>query len=252
MRKRSDRTSSALRPWKFEVDYLPYAEASVLVDAGKTRVLCAVSVEERQPPWMSVPNRGWVKAEYAMLPMATHQRTRRDANRSNGRTHEIQRLIGRSLRGVVNLDLIGPRTLALDCDVLIADAGTRTASVTAGWVALVMACHRLKEKGKISALPVFEQVAAVSLGIVDGEILTDLDYLEDSAAHTDLNLVMTSSGGIVEVQGTAEGEPFSRAELDRILDAGWNALQDLFALQRDTLSKAGCSWTATPSKALLP
>lgn len=213
-----------------------------MVHSGQTRVLCSVSVDERQPGWMSEPNRGWVKAEYAMLPRATHQRSRRDGNRTNGRTHEIQRLIGRSLRGVTQLDTLGPRTLTLDCDVIVADAGTRTASITGGWVALMLACAKLKEQGKLQDFPFQEQVAAVSLGIVDGQVLTDLDYPEDSAADTDLNLVMTSSGGLIEVQGTAEGAPFSRTELNDVLDAGWVAMQQLFQLQLQALAAAGVEW----------
>ncbi len=242
MTRTRDRADNDLRLWRFETDYLPYAPGSVMVYSGRTQVLCAATVDERQPGWMSDPRQGWIKAEYNMLPAATHQRSKRDSSRSNGRTHEIQRLIGRSLRGVCDLSKVGPRTLTLDCDVIVADAGTRTASVTGGWVALVLACQKLKEAGKLEGFPFREQVAAVSLGVVDGKILTDLDYVEDSAAETDLNLVMTSSGGLIEVQGTAEGTPFSRRELDLILDAGWNALQQLFRLQRDALLQAGVAW----------
>lgn len=242
MKRSQDRADSQLRSWRFETDYLPYTPGSVMIFSGRTQVLCAATVEERQPGWMADPNKGWIKAEYSMLPAATHQRGKRDTNRSNGRTHEIQRLIGRSLRGVAELSKLGPRTLTLDCDVIVADAGTRTASITGGWVALALACHRLREAGKLKDWPFREQVAAVSLGIVDGRVLTDLDYTEDSAAETDLNLVMTSSGGLIEVQGTAEGAPFSRQELDRILDAGWEALQKLFAMQREALSKVGVAW----------
>lgn len=245
MPRSDNREPNALRPWKFETEYLPYALGSVMVHSGNTRVLCAVTSEERQPSWMNEPNKGWIKAEYSMLPASTHQRSRRDQNRSNGRTHEIQRLIGRALRGVVDLKKVGSRTLTLDCDVIIADAGTRTASITGGWVALALACHKLRQDGKIVDFPFTEQVAAVSLGIVDGHIFTDLDYREDSAAGTDLNLVMTSSGGLIEVQGTAEGAPFSRSELDAILDAGWTALQSLFAQQRAALEQAGVVWGPT-------
>lgn len=242
MQRSNDRAPNALRPWIFETGYLPYAPGSVMVHCGNTRVLCAATVEERQPGWMSDPKQGWVKAEYSMLPASTHSRSRRDFNRSNGRTHEIQRLIGRSLRGVTDLLKLGPRTLTLDCDVIIADAGTRTASITGGWVALAIAAHKLREEGKIQENPFQDQVAAVSLGIVDGQVLTDLDYPEDSSAETDLNLVMTSSGGLIEVQGTAEGAPFTRKELDQVLDAGWEALEQIFALQRQALEKAGVVW----------
>jgi ribonuclease PH len=242
MQRSDGRSADALRTWTFETGYLPHAAGSVMMHSGQTRVLCAATVEERQPGWMNEPNRGWVKAEYSMLPASTHHRSRRDFNRSNGRTHEIQRLIGRSLRGVTNLDLLGPRTITLDCDVIIADAGTRTASVTGGWVALVMACHQLRQAGKISEIPFTDQVAALSLGIIDGQVCTDMDYSEDSRAGTDLNLVMTSSGGLIELQGTAEGEPFSRAELDQVLDAGWDALKKIFAMQREALKNAGVQW----------
>lgn len=247
MARFENRTHDALRPWLFEVNYLPHAEGSVMVYSGVTRVLCACSVEERQPPWMKEPDKGWVKAEYAMLPRSTHQRSRRDFNNSNGRTHEIQRLIGRSLRGVTELAKLGPRTLTVDCDVIVADAGTRTASITGGWVALAMALDHLVKTGRLPEIPLLDQVAAVSLGIVDGEILTDLDYSEDSRAGTDLNLVMNASGGLIEIQGTAENGSFSRQELDRILDAGWRALEKLFALQRQALNSAGVVWNQTPA-----
>jgi ribonuclease PH len=242
MPRTDDRAANALRVWRFETNYLPHAEGSVMIHSGATRVLCACSVEDRQPPWMSDAKRGWVKAEYSMLPRSTHQRSRRDFGNSNGRTHEIQRLIGRSLRGVTDLAGLGPRTLTVDCDVIVADAGTRTAAITGGWVALVMACQKLVEQGKLQSLPLAEQVAAVSLGIVDGEVLTDLDYSEDARAQTDLNLVMTSSGGLIEIQGTAEGCSFSRSQLDQILDAGWQALESLFAHQRQALEQAGVPW----------
>lgn len=243
MPRSENRTPEALRTWVFETDYLPHAEGSVMVHSGLTRVLCACSVEERQPGWMNDPKKGgWVKAEYAMLPRSTHQRSRRDFNNSNGRTHEIQRLVGRSLRGVTDLHALGPRTLTVDCDVIVADAGTRTASVTGGWVALVLGCARLVERGLLKKLPFSQQVAAVSLGIVEGQVVTDMDYAEDSRAGTDLNLVMTSSGGLIEVQGTAEGGSFSRRELDAILDAGWMALEKLFTLQRQALAQAGVVW----------
>ena len=218
-----------------------------MIHSGVTRVLCACTVEERQPGWMNDPKKGWVKAEYSMLPRSTHQRSRRDHNNSNGRTHEIQRLIGRSLRGATNLEQLGPRTLTLDCDVIVADAGTRTASITGGWVALVLACSKLVESGKLTELPFPHQVAALSLGIVDGQVMTDLDYLEDSRAGTDLNLVMTSDGGIIEIQGTAEGGSFSRNQLEGILDAGWKSMQTLFEMQRQALQKAGVVWNAVPA-----
>jgi len=242
MKRSHERSNESLRPWRFETGYLPYAPGSVMTHSGNTRVLCAATLEERQPGWMSDPHTGWVKSEYAMLPASTHQRSRRDFNRSNGRTHEIQRLIGRSLRGITDLKKLGPRTITLDCDVIVADAGTRTASITGGWVALVLACQKLINDGKIKEMPLIDQVAAVSLGIVDGQVLTDLDYVEDSSAETDLNLVMTAAGGIIEIQGTAEGVPFTRQELNSILDAGWSALEEIFQLQREALEKEGVSW----------
>lgn len=243
---RSDqRSTHQLRPWRFETQVLPYALGSVMVSSGQTRILCACSVEERQPPWMSDPTRGWIKAEYAMLPCSTPQRHRRE-QQNNGRNHEIQRLIGRALRGVTDLTCLGPRTLTLDCDVLVADAGTRTASITGGWVAAMLACARLREQGRIEDFPFTAQVAAVSLGLVDGQVLVDLDYSEDSRAGTDLNLVMTSAGQLVEIQGTAEGEAFSRQQLNALLDAGWVALEQLFLQQREALGQAGIAWSASP------
>lgn len=237
-----NRSTTSRRDWAFELDYLPHALGSVMVHSGQTRVLCACSVEERQPSWMTQGQKGWVKAEYAMLPCSTASRSRRDHGNSNGRNHEIQRLIGRSLRGIIDLEKLGPRTLTIDCDVIIADAGTRTASITGGWIALVLACWRLKNKGLLSELPITDQVAAISLGIVDGEVCVDLDYSEDSRASTDLNLVMTAKGGLIEVQGTAEEGSFSRQELNAILDGGWIALQELFDLQRNALDHAAITW----------
>lgn len=215
----------------------------MLVSSGNTRVLCAASIEERVPPWMNEPNRGWVKAEYSMLPRSTQVRTRRDTNRSNGRTHEIQRLIGRSLRAVTDLKRLGSRTLILDCDVLNADAGTRTASISGAWVAMALACAHLREKKRLESFPFRDQVAAVSLGIVGDRVFLDLDYPEDVAAEVDLNLVMTASGDLVEVQGTAEGNPFSRRQLDQMIEVGWTGLEKIFELQRQTLKTCGVEFS---------
>jgi ribonuclease PH len=223
----------------FELNYAPFAEGSVLITTGATRVLCAATLEERIPSWMTEHKRGWVTAEYAMLPRATKNRTHRERSRNSGRTHEIQRLIGRSLRAVTHLDKLGERQVICDCDVIQADAGTRTASITGSWVALAQVCDKLLRAGLISHIPLHDQVAAVSVGLVDGEILVDLDYPEDSAAQVDLNLVMTGRGDLVEVQGTAEGAPFSRGDLNRMLDSGWLALERLFLAQRQALETAG-------------
>ena len=243
MERANGREAQQLRPWSFEPGFAPQAVGSVLVSSGNTRVLCAASVEERVPPWMNEPNRGWVKAEYAMLPCSTQNRTRRDTHRSNGRTHEIQRLIGRSLRAVTDLKRLGSRTMTLDCDVLNADAGTRTASISGAWVAMAIACASLKEKKKLDRFPFKDQVAAVSLGVVGDEVFLDLDYPEDVAAAVDLNLVMTASGDLVEVQGTAEGEPFSRRQLDQMVEVGWQGLEKIFDLQRQTLKACGIEFT---------
>ncbi len=243
MERANGREAQQLRPWSFEPGFAPQAEGSVLVSSGDTRVLCAASVEERVPPWMNEPNRGWVKAEYAMLPCSTQYRTRRDTNRSNGRTHEIQRLIGRSLRAVTDLKQLGSRTLTLDCDVLNADAGTRTASISGAWVAMAIACASLRSRKKLDRFPFRDQVAAVSLGVVGEDVFLDLDYPEDVAAEVDLNLVMTASGGLVEVQGTAEGKPFSRQQLDQMIEVGWKGLEKIFDLQRQTLKACGIEFS---------
>ena len=221
-----------LRPVRFERHFTRYAEGSVLVSFGATRVLCNASVEESVPPFLRGTGRGWVTAEYAMLPRATHSRSPREATRGKvgGRTHEIQRLIGRSLRAVVDLQGLGERTIQIDCDVLQADGGTRTASITGAWVALADAVQGLLDRGLLKQNPLRESVAAISVGIVDGQPLLDLDYAEDSRAAVDMNFVMTASGLFVEVQGTAEEAPFSGEDLDRLRDlavAGCRTLCDL-------------------------
>lgn len=228
----SERGLDELRPVSLEPGWAVNAEGSCLISAGKTRVLCAASVEDRVPAWREASGKGWVTGEYAMLPRSTNTRTSRERDGLRGRTQEIQRLIGRALRSVTDLQALGPRTITVDCDVLQADGGTRTAAVTGGWVALFFACRRLVEQGKISRNPVREGVAAVSVGIVDGQGLLDLDYREDVGAQLDLNVVASASGGIVEVQGTAEGDPFRREELDALLDVALSGIRRLSDLQQ--------------------
>jgi len=214
-----------------------HAEGSVLVEFGDTRVLCTASVEDRVPPFLRDTGRGWVTAEYGMLPRATNTRTDREAARGkqSGRTQEIQRLIGRSLRAVIDLEALGARTITVDCDVLQADGGTRTAAITGGFVALHDALGWLKARGDLAALPVRDFVAAVSVGIYEGSPVLDLDYAEDSACGTDMNVVMTGGGRFVEMQGTAEGEPFSRAEADAMLALAERGIAELVAHQRRAL-----------------
>ena len=211
----------------------------MLISCGDTRVLCNASVEERVPPWLRGKNQGWVTAEYGMLPRATGSRNMREATRGKqgGRTLEIQRLIGRSLRAVIDLEALGERTITLDCDVLQADGGTRTASITGAWVALVDAVNRLKRARKLKKDPLHGQVAAVSVGIVGSDSVLDLDYAEDSTAETDLNVVMNDGGGFIEVQGTAEGHAFHRNELDAMLDLAQSGIDELMSAQRAVLDE---------------
>jgi ribonuclease PH len=235
------RQPDQLRPTTIEVGAVPYAEGSALITMGDTRVLCAASVEERVPPYRKGTGQGWVTAEYAMLPRATLTRSERDSRRGrvDGRVQEIQRLIGRALRIAVDFRALGERTVILDCDVLVADGGTRTASITGAWVALALAVHRLGEAGLLATDPLRHQVAAVSVGIVGGTPRLDLDYLEDSAADTDMNCVGTHDGRYVELQGTAEREPFGQEEVERLLRLARTGLDELFALQRDAVARAG-------------
>lgn len=237
--ERSDgRAANELRAVKIIPNYLPHAEGSALIEVGLTRVLCVATVEEKLPPHLrSQRGRGWITAEYAMLPRATAQRTPRETGRGglSGRTHEIQRLIGRSFRSITNMKALGERTVTLDCDVLQADGGTRTAAITGAYVALALACRHLMTRGKITQNPVTTEVAAVSVGIVRQTPLLDLKYDEDSAAEVDMNLVCTGDGRFIEVQGTAEGAPFSRAELDSLLALGAEGVQKLIQIQRAAL-----------------
>ncbi len=226
-----------LRPVKVELGYQEWAEGSVLLEMGKTRVLVAASYDDRPPRFLSGTGKGWVTAEYSMLPRATTERTAREVGkgRPSGRTQEIQRLIGRSLRAVTNLEALGECTIWIDCDVLQADAGTRTASITAGYLALALALRTLKERGAITGDPLADSVAAVSVGMVGGRPVLDLSYEEDAAADVDFNVVMTGSGRLVELQGTAEGEPFSRADLDALVDLAENGIEQLSEIQRQIL-----------------
>jgi len=232
------RRPDELRPVKITPGILDFAEGSCLVEFGRTRVLCAASIEDRQPGFLRNTQSGWVTGEYAMLPRATHTRSQREVERGRpgGRTQEIQRLIGRSLRGVVNLEMLGPRTITVDCDVLQADGGTRTASITGGYVALNLAIQKLVKAGTVSAAAITSPVAAVSVGIVKGLPLLDLCYEEDSTAEVDFNVVMMGEDSFVEVQGTAEGKPFSRAGMDQLIDLARAGILRLFALQEEALS----------------
>jgi len=236
---RQGRAANALRPVRITRRYTMHAEGSVLIEVGNTHVLCNASVEERVPPHKRGSGEGWVTAEYGMLPRATHTRGDREAARGkqSGRTQEIQRLIGRSLRAVFDLKLLGERTIHLDCDVIQADGGTRCASITGAWVAAADAVQWLLAQQRIEASPIRAAVAAVSVGIVQGEPRLDLDYSEDSACDTDMNVVMTSEGHFVEVQGTAEGVAFTRAEMDKLLGLADHGIGELIALQRQALSK---------------
>ena len=237
MTRPSNRRTNELRKLTIHRHYTCHAEGSVLVEFGNTKVLCTASVEEKVPGFMKGKGEGWVTAEYGMLPRSTHTRSAREAakGKQSGRTQEIQRLIGRSLRAVTDLAALGERQITLDCDVLQADGGTRCASITGAYVALHDAILTLLASGKLRISPLRDSVAAVSVGIVDGQAVLDLDYDEDSTCDTDMNVVMTGNGGIVEVQGTAEGAPFSRAELDALLALAGNGIAQIIAAQKATL-----------------
>ena len=234
------RRPDQLRAVRITRGFTVHAEGSVLIEMGATRVLCTASVEQRVPPHRRGSGAGWVTAEYGMLPRATHTRGDREAARGkqSGRTQEIQRLIGRSLRAVFDLNALGERTITLDCDVLQADGGTRCASICGAFVAAQDAVQKLLDAGTIAANPIRSQVAAVSVGIVQGTPLLDLEYVEDSACDTDMNVVMTGAGGFVEVQGSAEGAPFSRAEMDALLALATRGIGELVVLQRESLTNS--------------
>jgi ribonuclease PH len=234
-----DRLADDLRPTRLTPGFVAMPEGSVLVEAGNTRVLCNATIEQGVPGWLRNSGRGWVTAEYGMLPRATLTRTARESERGKvgGRTHEIQRLIGRSLRSVVDMKLLGERTVILDCDVLQADGGTRTAAITGACLALAIALDKLVAAGTLKASPLKQMVAATSVGIVDGNVLLDLCYEEDSRAEVDMNVVMLASGGLVETQATAEKDSYTRAQLNQMLDLADSGIRTLLALQQDALAQ---------------
>jgi ribonuclease PH len=237
MNRPSGRAADALRPIHFETGVNKYAEGSCLAKFGDTQVLCLATVEDRVPGWLRDSGKGWVTAEYGMLPRATDSRTDREAARGKqtGRTLEIQRLIGRSLRAVTNLAALGEMQIRVDCDVIQADGGTRTASITGGFIALHIAMRKLVDLGLLKKMPLTDHVAAVSCGLIEGTAILDLDYAEDSAAETDANFVLTGTGGIVEIQGTAEESPFSRAQLEAMMTLAENGVRELVNMQRHVL-----------------
>lgn len=233
------RGKDALRPVKITRDYIKHAEGSVLIEMGETRVICTATVEERIPPFLRDSGRGWITAEYGMLPRCASQRIVREATRGKvgGRTYEIQRLIGRSLRAVTDMGALGERTILIDCDVLQADGGTRTASITGAFIACVDALNWMKRGGLIKRIPVDDYLAAISVGILDGEVILDLCYDEDSRAQVDMNIVMTGNGDLVEVQGTAEGSPFTRGEMDDMFSSAEKGVQELIRMQKELLGE---------------
>lgn len=226
-----------LRPVRITTGYTKHAEGAALIEVGETRVLCTATVEEKVPPFLKNKGVGWITAEYAMLPRATDHRTPRETGRGgpSGRTHEIQRMIGRSLRSVVDMAALGERSVTIDCDVLQADGGTRTASITGGFVALALALNKIMQAGKITRAPLRDYIAAVSVGVVQERVLLDLDYSEDSAAEVDMNVVLTGDGRFVEIQGTAETEPFDRQMMNWIIDAASSGVDRLVAIQREVI-----------------
>jgi len=239
MIRANNRRWDEMRSIKITRDFLPSAKGSVLIEMGNTRVICTASLEDKVPPFLKNSGKGWLTAEYAMLPASTSSRNTRESSsgKIKGRTHEIQRLIGRSLRAVTDMTAFGERTIYIDCDVVQADGGTRTASITGAFIALADAARRLREEGLIEKFPVKEFISAISVGIVDGEVLLDLDYTEDSTADVDMNFVMTGSGGIVEIQGTAEAEPFSRDLLDRMINVATAGISNLTKRQKEILGE---------------
>lgn len=231
------RRRDQIRPVKVTRNFIKHAEGAVLIEMGDTKVICTASVEEKVPAFLKGKGTGWVTAEYSMLPRATHERTPREAvkGKQGGRTLEIQRLVGRALRAITDMSQLGERSIWIDCDVIQADGGTRTAAITGSFIALADALSVLKTRGVIKKRPLTDYLAAISIGKVDGEILVDLAYIEDSVAEVDLNLVMTGKGQFVEVQGTAERTPFAKQDMDGFLAQGWGAIQTLTALQRDLI-----------------
>lgn len=236
--RQNNRLAGEMRTVKLTPDYIQMAEGSVLIEVGYTRVLCNATIEQGVPAWLRNSGRGWVTAEYSMLPRATLTRTPRESERGKigGRTHEIQRLIGRSLRSVIDMQALGERTVVLDCDVLQADGGTRTAAITGACAALALALNRMKKSGALKTSPMVQLAAATSVGIVNGEVLLDLAYEEDSQAEVDMNVVMTAGGGLIEVQATAERKPYSRAQMDEMLDVAERGISQLFEAQQAILA----------------
>jgi ribonuclease PH len=230
------RAHDQLRNTRITPNISPYAEGSALIEIGNTKVICTATVEDRVPPFLRNKGTGWVTAEYAMLPRATQTRTQREIQRPSGRTQEIQRLIGRSLRAVVDAKKLGERQIFIDCDVILADGGTRTASITGAYVALALACRKLVTQGIIKASPILSEVAAVSVGIMDGTPVLDLCYVEDSAAEVDMNIVCTGAGKFIEIQGTAEREPFTPEQMNQMLALAEIGINQLFAIQRNVLN----------------
>lgn len=237
--RQDGRRKDQVRPVKVTRDFIQHAEGAVLIEMGGTKVICTASVEEKVPPFLRDKGRGWVTAEYAMLPRATKERTQREASRGKqgGRTVEIQRLVGRSLRAVIDMQLMGERTIWIDCDVIQADGGTRTTAITGSFIALADACRVLQKKGLLKKFPLSDYLAAVSVGKVGGEVMVDLAYEEDSLAAVDMNLVMTGQGKYVEIQGTAERDPFDKKDLEEFLTSGWNAIQSLVTIQRELIGE---------------
>ncbi len=235
---RTQRAADALRPIKLTPHFLPHTDGSVLIECGNTKVICTATIDENVPPFLRGKGQGWVTAEYGMLPASTASRMRREATagKQSGRTQEIQRLIGRSLRAVVDMEKLGERQILIDCDVIQADGGTRTASITGAFVALSLAIQKLLQQGILSDNPLMDSVAAVSVGVVGGVPLLDLDYPEDSGCDSDVNMVMTGSGKIIEIQGTAEGAPFSFDELNTLMQLAAKGIAELSALQRQALA----------------
>ncbi len=239
MSRPNDRLNDEMRPVQMIPEYVKHPDGSVLMKCGDTIVLCAATVEEKVPPFLKGKGSGWVTAEYSMLPASTETRTPREASKGKitGRTSEIQRLIGRALRAVVDMEALGERTVWIDCDVLQADGGTRTASITGSYAALYLALQKLKEQGIITEIPIKDYVAAISVGIVDGIPVLDLEYVEDSQAEVDMNVVMTGQGEFIEIQGTAEGKPFSRQEMDQLLLLAEKGIRELIEIQTGILAR---------------
>jgi len=237
MARLDGRKNTELRKIKVTKDYTKHAEGSCLIEFGDTRVICTASVEESVPPFLQNSGLGWVTGEYGMLPRSTNTRMHREKTASSGRTQEIQRLIGRSLRAVVNTAKLGERTVKIDCDVIQADGGTRTAAITGGFIALALALKKLKKEEIISQIPLLDYVAAISVGVFDGEEILDLNYREDSNADMDMNVVMVGKGNFVEVQGTAEGEPFSKEQLDHLLDVAKKGIKELVAIEKNIIGE---------------